>query len=417
MRSQPTADATTAQDALRFRAPTLDEAVAVAEQSLGGKVKVVEANKIRRGGIGGFFASDLGVEVTVVPENETIDEALERLVAESDADERGRWTTRSPRLDAADLTADDEIMDDDMVVDIPAPEMSMKALRKMVDLSTLTPAAIDEQFAPVVEPAPRASRRLQPPAEMVSAQDIIAELRSLTTDPEVSFDRVQDIADRLTARGAALDTARDAAAEAPTQKLASPARKRLGSPAAAKFAEAAAIVTTEQAAVVSAPVVAAPVAAPVVVAPVVEAVAAPVVEVVAAPAVEVVDVVEVVEPPIVMMPVAAPVPAPVAPQMPIIETRTEIVPAAAVDVLPAVRPMRPAGAPSRRHVELTLAAADQLIDSLSRSGNVQRLSVRVVLRSGDHREVEAEAQWESASAPAATTATTDILQANSTEAA
>jgi hypothetical protein len=65
-----------------------------------------------------------------------------------------------------------------------------------------------------------------------------------------------------------------------------------------------------------------------------------------------------------------------------------------------VTPERPraAGVPSRSHIELTLAAADQLIDSLSRTANVQRLSVRVALRAGDHREVEVEAQWE-ASAP------------------
>ena len=59
---------------------------------------------------------------------------------------------------------------------------------------------------------------------------------------------------------------------------------------------------------------------------------------------------------------------------------------------------RSTAAPSRRHVELTIAAADQLIDSLSRNGTAQRLSVRVVLRSGDQREVEAEAHWEAPSA-------------------
>ena len=48
---------------------------------VGGKVKVLEANKIRRGGIGGFFASDLGVEVTVVPEEGSVDDILERLIA------------------------------------------------------------------------------------------------------------------------------------------------------------------------------------------------------------------------------------------------------------------------------------------------------------------------------------------------
>jgi hypothetical protein len=76
----------------------------------------------------------------------------------------------------------------------------------------------------------------------------------------------------------------------------------------------------------------------------------------------------------------------------------EHVPAASTEVVAAPR-QRPAGPPSRRHVELAIAAADQLIDSLSRGGNVQRLSIRVRLRSGDHREVEAEAQWEAQPAP------------------
>lgn len=37
---------------------------------------VVAANRIRRGGIGGFFASDLGVEVTVALDDETMEQAL-----------------------------------------------------------------------------------------------------------------------------------------------------------------------------------------------------------------------------------------------------------------------------------------------------------------------------------------------------
>ena len=54
--------------------------------------------------------------------------------------------------------------------------------------------------------------------------------------------------------------------------------------------------------------------------------------------------------------------------------------------------MSPA-APSQRQVELAVAATDQLIESLQRDG-VKRLSVRVVLRTGDQSAVEAEAEWE-----------------------
>jgi hypothetical protein len=47
----------------RFRAATIDEALAQVRASLGDDAQIVEANRIRRGGIGGFFATELGVEV------------------------------------------------------------------------------------------------------------------------------------------------------------------------------------------------------------------------------------------------------------------------------------------------------------------------------------------------------------------
>ena len=52
-------------DTQRFRAPTIDEALAEARSVLGHDVRIVEANRIRRGGVGGFFATDLGVELVV----------------------------------------------------------------------------------------------------------------------------------------------------------------------------------------------------------------------------------------------------------------------------------------------------------------------------------------------------------------
>ncbi len=81
-------------DTLRFRAPTLEAAIALAETSLGTRVRVVAANRIRRGGIGGFFASDLGVEVTVALDDETMEQALERIVAESTVDDRVQFESR-----------------------------------------------------------------------------------------------------------------------------------------------------------------------------------------------------------------------------------------------------------------------------------------------------------------------------------
>lgn len=48
----------------RFRAPTIEAALTEARADLG-DVEIVEANRIRRGGVGGFFATDLGVELVV----------------------------------------------------------------------------------------------------------------------------------------------------------------------------------------------------------------------------------------------------------------------------------------------------------------------------------------------------------------
>ena len=61
-------DIAVSPESRRFRASTYDEALAAAIDELGAGIQVVEANRIRRGGLGGFFATDLGVEITVVPD-------------------------------------------------------------------------------------------------------------------------------------------------------------------------------------------------------------------------------------------------------------------------------------------------------------------------------------------------------------
>ena len=65
---------------IRFRAATLDEAIELAEQSLGARAKVVAANQLRRGGIGGFFAADLGVV------DDSGEGLLDRLLLDDDTD-------------------------------------------------------------------------------------------------------------------------------------------------------------------------------------------------------------------------------------------------------------------------------------------------------------------------------------------
>ncbi len=98
MRTQPLAE----HEPLTFRGATLDEAIEAAEAELGPRVRVLAANHIRRGGIGGFFASDLGVEITVAVEKETAEEALGRIVEETASQERERWRERITGADVAD---------------------------------------------------------------------------------------------------------------------------------------------------------------------------------------------------------------------------------------------------------------------------------------------------------------------------
>ncbi len=67
-----TTTTTGADDAPRrraFRAATLDDAVAAARAELGPDVELLEANRVRRGGLGGFFATDLGVEIVAAPQS------------------------------------------------------------------------------------------------------------------------------------------------------------------------------------------------------------------------------------------------------------------------------------------------------------------------------------------------------------
>jgi hypothetical protein len=114
MRTQPHVD----DEPRTFRAATLDEAIELAEQSLGPQARIVAANHIRRGGIGGFFASDQGVEVTAVVDDDLFEapagspgdavggftgdaagdfagETLERIVQEAAMQERDTWLGRS----------------------------------------------------------------------------------------------------------------------------------------------------------------------------------------------------------------------------------------------------------------------------------------------------------------------------------
>ncbi|WP_420452482.1 hypothetical protein [Ilumatobacter sp.] len=123
----------------RFRGSTFDEALAAASTELGDGVEVVEANRIRRGGLGGFFATDLGVEVIVAASAEDhraeVSRAVDRLLT---------------RLDGADRFVPSE------VAEAPAPHPFAERLdREMRAVDATAPEA----------PTARAGEPLVPPTQ------------------------------------------------------------------------------------------------------------------------------------------------------------------------------------------------------------------------------------------------------------
>jgi len=468
-RTDGAGDPPDAADTLRFRAPTLEGAIALAETSLGSRVRVVAANRIRRGGIGGFFASDLGVEVTVALDDETMEDALARLVAESDADERAHWTSTAPRAaPTTDLVgvgglagaADAQTLLESFASiaarvgvndDVPlapggrlTPAMHAGVTQPDDDeLHAVNPvlaevlAAImaeaaqaqdqQTQQAPLDEPeytpepalpivARRAAAPLAPtagaapaarshldtgrrpvyatPPTMMRVEQIIEELSAITAAPVFSGERSQPrvprprFGDRLESsdprasepaeierpitrpkvlptlppRASEIARAASAASAASHARLLQlPEHRAAVEPVGP--GETAEVVVTDE--VFTDEVVA-------------ESVAEGAVES-AAHDRAVPDGIEDVG----------------ATRADDVTPRRLHVPARHSTIAVAGNGTASTQAPSRRHVELAVAATDQLIESLKREDGVKRLSVRVVLRTGDHREVEAEAEWES----------------------
>jgi hypothetical protein len=327
-------------DTMCFRAATLDEAIAVAEHSLGTRVRVVAANRIRRGGIGGFFASDLGVEVTVALDEETIEQALERLVAETAADEREQWLGHE-RQDTVTLSGR---------ADTPMPSVVHP-----------TSAERDRRDDTVTAPAPAPGRAAGP--TMVRVEQIIEELQALTAAPLFGDERVRPTFARMRREAEERAEAAAAHAAAVAQPVIEPVIESVVRQEELPVRQVVAIVPPARPSFPPSPGEIAKAAA-------------------AAAAAKSHTFRRELRTPSAVVEAAEPVEP--AQQVSTPETALEPTPA------------RPASssAPSRRQVELAVAAADQLIESLKHDDGVKRLSVRVVLRTGDQREVEAEAEWE-----------------------
>ena len=405
MRTQTTDD----QDTLRFRAPSLEEAVALAEQSLGTRVRVVAANRIRRGGVGGFFAADLGVEVIVTPASETVEDALERLINDSADEERTQWTAErsaepifergdAPIGRAASTTHDD---------------LDMPGRRWLLDQADTLPAATSEAIqAALAGAGERQPRRAavtpvdpsdqttnpsswwEPPAAdrdrtANTFADLVARLAA-EEEPE-RVPRGVDVIDLLTALAGNRDSAEF---DDPAPDTEVPVITATKDVAVAPTAESPGLIRVEKIieelqALTASPRLltamkqrhAAPVESGPTVEPVVDSSAAAVVDQKSA---------------LLGTPRALVPPVDVAPEVaPADRAAAEMTIDVVADVDQSMFDEPRGSGPSQRQVELAVAAADQLIESLTRDESVKRLSVRIVLRTAGNDEVEAGAEWES----------------------
>ncbi len=417
MRTQTTDD----QDTLRFRAPSLEEAVALAEQSLGTRVRVVAANRIRRGGVGGFFAADLGVEVIVAPASETVEDALERLINDSADEERTQWTserTGDRGLDRGDTSIESAAS--------TTPEgLDMPGRRWLLDQADTLPAGTSEAIqAALAGAGDRRPRRT--PMTPVDPSDLTTNTSSWWEPPASDSDRTAntfadlvarlaaeeepdrvprqvDVIDLLAALAGSRDSAEiddptpttevpviaatDDVAVAPAAPVApvAPAAESPGLIRVEKIIEELQALTASPRLLTAmkqrqaAPVEAAPVE------PVVDSSAAQVGAAVVAPKGALLGTPRALAPTVDVAPEAAPGDQAAA------EMTIDVV--ADVDQSMFDEPL--GSGPSQRQVELAVAAADQLIESLTRDDTVKRLSVRIVLRTAGNDEVEAGAEWES----------------------
>jgi predicted Fe-Mo cluster-binding NifX family protein len=405
MRTQTTDD----QDTLRFRAPSLEEAVALAEQSLGTRVRVVAANRIRRGGVGGFFAADLGVEVIVAPASETVEDALERLINDSADEERTQWTTER----SAEPIFDRGGTPSDRAAATTQDGFDMPGRRWLLDQADTLPAATSEAIqaalagagerqprrAPVTpvdpnDPTTNTSSWWEPPAAdrdrtANTFADLVARLAA-EEEPE-RVPRQVDVIDLLAALAGSRDSVEfddpTPATEVPVIAATSDAAVGPTAPAA-PVAESPGLIRVEK--IIEE--LQALTASPRLLTAMKQRQAAPVESVddssaaaVVAPKGALLGTPRALVPPVDVAPEVAPADQAAA------EMTIDVV--ADVDQSMFDEPM--GSGPSQRQVELAVAAADQLIESLTRDDTVKRLSVRIVLRTAGNDEVEAGAEWES----------------------
>jgi len=122
----------------QFDGPTLESALAKVRNELGANARITGAEKVRQGGIGGFFSRER-VEVTVEIDDAAANPTLEQPVIE----------TRTPTsiLDLADAISDDEIS-------VSTESTSFAAVLERIASEADVAVAAQTALDPTPEPAP-----------------------------------------------------------------------------------------------------------------------------------------------------------------------------------------------------------------------------------------------------------------------
>jgi flagellar biosynthesis GTPase FlhF len=134
-----------------FKAESLDDALADARLELGDGIKVIAAHRLRRGGVGGFFAREIGVEVEVeAPDasRSTVQDVaglIERLVSE-------KSDTLAPTLAVPRTRDTDSILSQkrEPLLETPqtaARDWAQKAADRVSDNNTMRPKTSDTVIA------------------------------------------------------------------------------------------------------------------------------------------------------------------------------------------------------------------------------------------------------------------------------
>ena len=134
-----------------FKAESLDDALADARLELGDGIKVIAAHRLRRGGVGGFFAREIGVEVEVeAPDasRSTVQDVaglIERLVSE-------KSDTLAPALAVPRTRDTDSILSQkrEPLLETPqtaARDWAQKAADRVSDNNTMRPKTSDTVIA------------------------------------------------------------------------------------------------------------------------------------------------------------------------------------------------------------------------------------------------------------------------------